>query len=89
MNMDINIHIEDAKVYEDLRLTRCTYTLKITPKAGGETITMSDGKFLTLMKGNLMVLGRSYTIASTLTILQNRSKKPSWLRQIKRSVDPG
>ena len=48
MNRDITIHIEEAKVYGDLGLTRCTYTLKMTPKAGGETITLPDGKALTL-----------------------------------------
>jgi uncharacterized protein (TIGR02246 family) len=52
MNLDIAIQsIEDAKVYGDLGLTRCTYTLKITPKAGGETINaMPDGKALTLFE---------------------------------------
>ena len=41
--------IEDAKVYGDLGLTRCNYTLDMTPKAGGETIpAMRDGKALTL-----------------------------------------
>ena len=40
--------IEEAKVYGDLGLTRCTYTLKMTPKAGGETITFPEGKALTL-----------------------------------------
>ncbi len=50
MNLDITIHsIEEAKVYGDLGLTRCTYTLKVTPKAGGETIIVyPDGKALTL-----------------------------------------
>ncbi len=48
MNFIITIHIEETKVYGDLGLTRCTYTLKMTPKAGGETITMPDGKALTL-----------------------------------------
>ena len=50
MNLDIAIlSIEDAKVHGDLGLTRCTYTLKATPKAGGETISaMPDGKALTL-----------------------------------------
>jgi len=49
MNLDITIHIVEAKVYGDLGLTRCTYTLKVTPKAGGETIiAMPDGKALTL-----------------------------------------
>ena len=50
MTLDIAItSIEDAKVYIDLGLTRCNYTLDITPKAGGETIhAMRDGKALTL-----------------------------------------
>jgi len=34
-----------------LGLTRCTYTLTMTPKAGGETINaMPDGKALTLLE---------------------------------------
>ena len=50
MNLDITIHsIDDVKVYGDLGLSRGTYTLKMTPKAGGETIiAMPDGKALTL-----------------------------------------
>ncbi len=49
MTLDITITIEDAKVYGDLGLTRCKYTLDMTPKAGGETIhAMRDGKALTL-----------------------------------------
>jgi uncharacterized protein (TIGR02246 family) len=50
LDLDIVIHsIEDAKVYGDLGFTRCTYTLKATPKAGGETIdVMPEGKALTL-----------------------------------------
>jgi uncharacterized protein (TIGR02246 family) len=50
LNLDIVIHsIEDARVYGDLGFTRCTYTLKATPKAGGETLdVMPDGKALTL-----------------------------------------
>ena len=50
LNLDIVIHgIEDARVYGDLGFTRCTYTLKATPRAGGETIdVMPDGKALTL-----------------------------------------
>jgi uncharacterized protein (TIGR02246 family) len=50
MNLDIAItSIEDVKVYGDLGLTRCTYTLKVTPKAGGETINaMLNGKDLAL-----------------------------------------
>lgn len=50
MIVDIAINsIEEAKVYGDLGLTRCIYTLKMTPKAGGETINaMPDAKALTL-----------------------------------------
>ena len=50
MDLDIALQgIQEAKVYGDLGLTRCTYTLKMTPKTGGETINaMPDGKALTL-----------------------------------------
>ena len=50
MNLDITIHsIQEAKVYANFGLTRCIYTLKLTPKAGGETInSMPDGKALTI-----------------------------------------
>ena len=50
MNMELTIlSIEDAKIYGDLGLTRCIYTLKVTPKSGGETINvMAPGKALTL-----------------------------------------
>ena len=50
MNLDLVINsIEDAKVSGDLGLTVCTYTLKMTPKAGGNTINaIPDGKALTL-----------------------------------------
>lgn len=45
------ISIWSAKVYGDLGLTCCNYTLDLTPKAGGETIhAMRDGKALTLYK---------------------------------------
>lgn len=52
MTLDIAItSIEDAKVYGDLGLTRCNYTLAVTPKAGGETvIVMPDGKDLTIFQ---------------------------------------
>lgn len=52
MNIDAVIHnIEEAKVYGELGLTICTYTLKMTPKAGGETINaMPDGRALTLFE---------------------------------------
>ena len=50
MNLVMNIsRIGDVKVYGDFGLTRCTYTLKLTPKVGGETIHAEpDGKALTL-----------------------------------------
>ena len=50
MNLEIAItSIDEAKVYGGLGLTRCTYTLDMTLKAGGETIhAMPDGKALTL-----------------------------------------
>ena len=50
MDLDMVIHeIEDASIHGDLGLTRCRYTLKGTPKDGGETIDiMADGKALTL-----------------------------------------
>ncbi len=50
MTLDIAItSLEDVKVYGDLGLIRCNYTLDVTPKAGGETIhAMRDGKALTL-----------------------------------------
>jgi len=48
-NLKGEIDITEGKVYGDLGLTRCTYTLDLTPKAGGETIhAMPDGKALTL-----------------------------------------
>ena len=49
MHLELTIHsIEDANVYGDLGLSHCTYTLKLTPKAGGETINaMPEGKALT------------------------------------------
>ena len=50
MTLDLVINsIEDVKVSGDLGLTICTYTLKMTPKAGGNTVNaIPDGKALTL-----------------------------------------
>jgi len=50
MNLEITItSVEEAKVYGDLGLTRCNYTLAVTPKEGGDKINvMPDGKALTL-----------------------------------------
>jgi uncharacterized protein (TIGR02246 family) len=43
------LSIDDTKVYGDFGLTRCRYTLKVTPKTGGEPISaMPEGKALTL-----------------------------------------
>ena len=52
MDLDIALQgIQEAKIHGDRGLTRCTYTLRMTPKAGGETINaMPDGKALTLYK---------------------------------------
>jgi uncharacterized protein (TIGR02246 family) len=50
MNIDVTINkIVDAKVSGDLGLTVVTYTMKWTPKEGGQTINaVPDGKTLTL-----------------------------------------
>lgn len=52
MRMELSIlSIEDAEIHGDLGLTRCVYTLDVTPRAGGETIkVMAPGKALTLYK---------------------------------------
>ena len=52
MNLSIDIHsVEDAQVWGDIGLTRCTYVLTMTPKTGGDTIeVMPDGKALTLFE---------------------------------------
>ncbi|PCI74313.1 MAG: hypothetical protein COB20_15295 [SAR86 cluster bacterium] len=50
MNLQMVIHeIEDARISGDSGLTRCRYSLKGTPKNGGESVEiMPDGKALTL-----------------------------------------
>lgn len=52
MKLDIDIKsVDDVEVHGDLGLTRCKYSLKLTPKAGGDTIdAMPDGKALTLFR---------------------------------------
>ena len=52
MNLDITIeNLEEIKVHGDIGLTRCIYTLKMTPKVGGETINViSNGRDLALCK---------------------------------------
>lgn len=47
--VEITINLEETKVYGTLGLTRCTYTVAITPKEGGDKIiAVPDGKALTL-----------------------------------------
>ena len=52
MKFDISIKsIEGAEVHGDWGLTHCTYTLSVTPKAGGDTIIVTpEGKALTIYK---------------------------------------
>lgn len=50
LDMEMKIlSIDDVKVHGDFGLTRCKYTLRVTPRAGGETIdAMPEGKALTV-----------------------------------------
>ena len=42
--------ITEARIFGNYGLTRCTYTLELIPKAGGETIhAMPDGKEKTIV----------------------------------------
>jgi uncharacterized protein (TIGR02246 family) len=52
MKMDIAIKsLEELEVHGDLGFTRCEYSIRLTPKAGGETIdAMPDGKVLTILR---------------------------------------
>ncbi|MHA1976335.1 MAG: YybH family protein [Candidatus Hodarchaeales archaeon] len=52
MNFNMAIRsIDEVRVHGDFAFSRCTYTLKITPKAGGETINAEpDGKALTILE---------------------------------------
>ena len=47
--MEISISTEEVGIGGDWAFARCTYTLSLTPKAGGET-TMIDGKDLHILK---------------------------------------
>jgi len=48
---EMTINTEEVQVAGDLAFARGIYTLSMTPKAGGETISaMPDGKFLTIWK---------------------------------------
>jgi len=49
--LEMALYPEQAEVSGDLGFARGTYTLSITPKAGGETISaMPDGKYSTICK---------------------------------------
>ena len=52
MDLELVLHeIEDAQVHGDSGLTRCRYTLKGTPKDGGDPVEiMPNGKALTLYR---------------------------------------
>lgn len=48
-DIDITVHIEEASVHGDLGLTRSSFTLKMTPKTGGDEMVFEpDGKALTV-----------------------------------------
>ena len=47
--MDISVSIEEVGIGGDWAFARCTYTLSLTPKSGGET-TMIDGKDLHILE---------------------------------------
>ena len=48
-DIDITIHVEEATAHGDLGLTRSSFTLKMTPRAGGEEMVFEpDGKALTV-----------------------------------------
>lgn len=53
--LDIKItSIEEPRVFGDIGITRCSYNLAITPKAGGDKIIVEpDGKALTIYKKQL------------------------------------
>lgn len=52
MNLELTLHeIEDAHIHGDIGLTRCRYSLRGTPKDGGDIVEiMPDGKALTLYR---------------------------------------
>ena len=52
---DIKItNIDEARVFGDIGLTRCSYNLAATPKAGGDKIIVEpDGKALTIYEKQL------------------------------------
>ena len=52
MNMTLElVSIDETPVFGDLGLTRCTYSLQVTPKGGGDTVAIEpNGKALTLYR---------------------------------------
>ena len=51
LTFEMALYPEEAYVDGDLGYARGTYSISITPKAGGETISlMPDGKYLTICK---------------------------------------
>ncbi|MHA2058715.1 MAG: YybH family protein [Candidatus Thorarchaeota archaeon] len=52
MNLDITIEsVEELEVHGDLGFAMGEYSMRVTPKAGGETIdAMPDGKVLTIFR---------------------------------------
>jgi len=77
--LDLAINsIEDVKVSGDLGLTVCTYTLKMTPKAGGDTVNaIPDGKALTLYERQP---DGSWRIAYDCSNLSRRTFSPTRTR---------
>jgi ketosteroid isomerase-like protein len=78
MNIDLTINkIVDAKVSGDMGLTVCTYTMKWTPKVGGNTINaVPDGKTLTIYERQN---DGSWKIAYDCSNLSKRSIAPPTL----------
>jgi ketosteroid isomerase-like protein len=81
MNLDIVIHnIEDAKVYGNLGLTRCKYTLKLTPKA---VAFHSPVHFWNLVNDNMDCSFRNTQLTKNL-----RDPRDHMLRSVFRNTFP-
>ena len=52
MNLTLDlVAIDEVSVFDGVGLTRCTYSLRATPKEGGDSVgLMPDGKALTLYR---------------------------------------
>ncbi|MEM1263565.1 MAG: DUF4440 domain-containing protein [Pseudomonadota bacterium] len=45
------LSVDEVTVFGDIAVTRCTYSIHVTPKEGGETVAvMANGKALTLFR---------------------------------------